>query len=120
MCCLLKCTSLVAERGVTTTPHRGKDGDVLPRRAATKDETPHWATCRKCLTLQHCLQTVKQRFINSDAAISLINVKICKYRTLFLQPLKQMENTFISIEMSLIKSARVQISHRKCNELGIN
>lgn len=86
----------------------------------TKDETPHWATCRKCLTLQRFLQAVKQRFINSDAAISLINVKICKYRTLFLQPLKQMENTFISIEMSLIKSARVQISHRKCNELGIN
>lgn len=31
-----------------------------------------------------------------------------------------MESTFISIEMSLIKSAGVPISHRKCNELGIN
>lgn len=48
---------------------------------------------------------INQSRINSGAAFYLINVKICKYRALFLQSLKQMENTFISIEMSLIKSA---------------
>lgn len=42
--------------------------------------------------------------------ILMINVKICKYQTRFLQPLKQMENTFISIEMSLIKSAKYKLA----------
>lgn len=42
--------------------------------------------------------------------ILMINVKICKYQTRFLQPLKQMENTFISIEMSLIKSAEYKLA----------
>lgn len=53
-----------------------------PTCAGPQSRREEGLVCRNCLTPRCFLQSVKQRFINSNAVISLIKVKICKYRTL--------------------------------------
>lgn len=54
------------------------------------------ATCRKSLIQGPFHKLTNKRGITSDALISLVNVKIWKHQTLFLQPLRQMETRLLA------------------------